>query len=540
MSFNLINLILTNLSSKDIKLDKNNNTSKGFSNSFDNILFEILQNKLNSFTKETNKETNGNVTFFNNSNKNLSFLSFSTLNLLEENLKKNLNKILNILNKDTLKLKDLKLLRKHVNNILKDLKIIAEKKDNISIEKLDKFIFDIFDKIKNILNFDLENNKIQDIKINQELIIKIKVLKKENLNQVLKKLHSKFIEKESVFPKNEKKEENELKNIISFFSVLSTSISEVINEVTQNSKVVSFLAPKYFKDSKNTDNIFLSDKDLNEKVSKNLAEKDLKNLIKFEKINKDNIVQDQNKINYQKIFEGNKNENISENNLNIQTQKTKLKKKKNNNLISLLNSENSSARKKDPKNPNKNLFFYLKDSKNSNEFNFKNLDNNSQKLKEKNLATFSHFSKNLFSKLNKENHHKNENKSYIDNNLNLNSNLDKQNSIIKNYSSAQEIKVGKTSFIISEQKFPNLKVLNVYQNQENLLKVRYHLATGELALILKVENMPPLTLQLIRKEIESILDNHSIFKRKVRIKNEKKDKDTKDSEKNYSVISKRI
>ena len=536
MSFNLINLILTNLSSKDIKLDKNNNTSKGFSNSFDNILFEILQNKLNSFTKETN----GNVTFFNNSNKNLSFLSFSTLNLLEENLKKSLNKILNILNKDTLKLKDLKLLRKHVNNILKDLKIIAEKKDNISIEKLNKFIFDIFDKIKNILNFDLENNKIQDIKINQELIIKIKVLKKENLNQVLKKLHSKFIEKESVFPKNEKKEENELKNIISFFSLLSTSISEVINEVTQNSKVVSFLASKYFKDSKNTDNIFLSDKDLNEKVSKNLAEKDLKNLIKFEKINKDNIVQDQNKINYQKIFEGNKNENISENNLNIQTQKTKLKKKKNNNLISLLNSENSSARKKDPKNPNKNLFFYLKDSKNSNEFNFKNLDNNSQKLKEKNLATFSHFSKNLFSKLNKENHHKNENKSYIDNNLNLNSNLDKQNSIIKNYSSAQEIKVGKTSFIISEQKFPNLKVLNVYQNQENLLKVRYHLATGELALILKVENMPPLTLQLIRKEIESILDNHSIFKRKVRIKNEKKDKDTKDSEKNYSVISKRI
>jgi hypothetical protein len=150
------------------------------------------------------------------------------------------------------------------------------------------------------------------------------------------------------------------------------------------------------------------------------------------------------------------------------------------------------------------------------------------------------FSYNL--KLDSDENKKIEDRAHRDNNLNFNFSLDKhkQSSVINNYDNVQEIKVGKTNVLVSEQKFPNLRVLNVYQNQENLLKVRYHLATGELALILRVENMPPLTLQLIRKEIENILDNHSIFKRKVKIKNEKREKAPKENKENFNFISKRV
>lgn len=551
MSFNLINLILNNLSSEDIKLDKNITFSKNSSNNFDSILFEILQNKLTNFPKKEK----GDIAFFHIF-KESEFFHFFSLNSLEEIIKRNLNKISNVLNKKTLSLKDLKLLKKYISDVLKDLRLITEKKDKISMESLNKYILGIFNEIKNILNLDFrDNNEILDIKITQELK-KTAILKKKNLSQIYLKTTNEFIETEKIFNQNEEEnQKNELKNIISFLSLLYSSLSEIISEInkkkdsynlkSQKDLKVSFSVSKYIKSNKDNDNYLHFDKDLNEKVSKNLLEKNLK--VNFDKTNKDSLskLQDQNRINYQKIFESSKNENVKnilENNLHFHASRTEQRKKNNNNLIS--SSENLSLRKKAflneiPKSPNKNLDFYLKDNRDLNKFSFENLSNNS-KTKLENLATISNFSKKIFPNLDKDRNQKVEKESNIDNNLNLNSNLDKQNSIIKNYANAQDIKVGKTNFIISEQKFPNLKVLNVYQNQENLLKVRYHLATGELALILKVENMPPLTLQLIKKEIESILDNHSIFKRRVRIKNEKREKESKENEKASFIISKRI
>jgi len=503
MSFNLINLILNNLSSKNIKLDKNNNPSKSSSTNFDNILFEVIQSKVGNLTK---KSINSTGVF----KENLSFLSFSVLNTLEENIKKNLNKILDILGKENLTLNDLVLLKKYIDKVLKDLKIIV-KKDNVSIDNLNKFIFDIFSKIKNTLN-------LEHFSINQN-----KKPTKTMSNQFFKEICPELVKKNKGLDKGENIDQDTLKNIISFFNLLSASISEIINEASQNGYYQgyfkkNFLVSKHLKDLKDNEKVYNpspKSKVFNKDISNSLV--DSKNLNEMEKGKAL-----QTKVNY---FNDIDIPNISKSNL--AGEKSKFVKGKINK--SVLSSENSILDKKTFLNKN------LENFQNFGNFNIENFD--SQRLKPKASDNFFNPSKELYRGQEFKDRPHIDNK---DNNLNFNFNLDKQNSIIKNYNNTQDVKVGKTSFFISEQRFPNLRVRNVYQNQENLLKIRYHLATGELALILKVENMPPLTLQLMRKEIESILDSHSIFKRRVRIKNEKREKRVEGSEESYSIVSKRI
>ncbi len=589
MSFSFINLILSNLSSKNVNLNKDNNNFKNFSTDFDNILFEIIQKEINSFIK--NKTTTDNTFPFNIFKENISSLSFSTLNSLENNIKINLNKILDILNKKNLTLDDLKLLKNNIDKLLRNLRIIIENKNNISMEELNKFIFDTFTKIKNILNLEKENN-VPKFSINQNFsnakLTKFMLLHKrykENLNIYSKKIKNKLVKKEENLIEDKKTDKDILKNIVSISNLLSLSILEIINETSKNLKTqnensqkkfikaskINFLLSKSNKEShnfsyltlkefiidinkkldvveKNINNLHLlelekvveksENKNLqklnnrffnfknNNKIKKNISESILKN---------ENLIKDN--VNY---YENLKNiNNVGKNSLDSQKEKKKIKYIEKKNYKSVLFSKDFYSKKKNI--TDENLTFDFKDDKNFNDvknFDIKNLTN--LKPTEKKLDNYFNATNKQFLKLDSDENQKVESKSHIDNNLNFNSALNKQKSVINNYDNVQEVKVGKTSFLINEQKFPNLRVLNVYQNQENLLKVRYHLATGELALILKVENMPPLTLQLIRKEIESILDNYSIFKRKVRIKNEKREKDTKENKEKFSFISKKV
>ena len=514
LSVNDLNLLESYIKSL-LNILKNSSSNISFED-----IFEILSAFKNFILSNIEKNEDKNTPSNDLKNNNINFIfNFENAKNFIESFQKYFDKK-NKLNIDKIKEKSK---TKNHNYEKKESKISIwdTKKDLIN------FLNNFLSAIQSIkMEFLKQKNEIAKRTFNQ--IDKFNKFKKNNTDITFKHANNKSLDlqknksKENLLLNNQKsqnvqyKEKQNNNNVIKERNLEKTNIDKDIF-------LLNSLSNKIKKENKKNEKFSQLNNLNNKKINNNSI------FSFFKKNSYQNIQKTNQKVSFTEI----QNLPLQENKLSLENTKnknTKLKNrllslKKKNNLFSIF----SKYKKKDKINilpENLNNFLNSEKSLENYISNFsqrkininlslkktlnieKSLDNkqdlqnfDSQKLKEN--------MNNKTKSLNFYNVYNSTNKSYNNQNINFENNL----------------VVGKTNFVITETKYPNLRVLNVYQNQENLMKVRYHLATGELSLILKVENMPPVMLSIIKKEIENVLDVYNLTKRKIKIKNENKEKE---------------